>query len=141
MFIRDIEGIFYSAFPPFLQGPGHFMMEQWNPLGVVGVISAFNFPVAVYGWNSAIGLVCGNPILWKGAPTTNLCSVAVTKILQKVFEQNNLPPSICSLVSGGVDVGKSMAKDSRIDLMSFTGSTEVRLGGLNFIPSVLILYS
>ncbi|KAJ3225429.1 Alpha-aminoadipic semialdehyde dehydrogenase [Clydaea vesicula] len=105
--------------------PGHFMMEQWNPLGIVGVISAFNFPVAVYGWNSAIGLVCGNPIVWKGAPTTNLCSVAVTKILQKVLEKNNLPGEICSLVSGGVDVGQSMAKDSRVDLMSFTGSTAV----------------
>ncbi|KAF9373061.1 Alpha-aminoadipic semialdehyde dehydrogenase, partial [Podila verticillata] len=56
--------------------PGHFMIEQWNPIGTVGVISAFNFPVAVYGWNSAIALVCGNPVVWKGAPTTNLSSVA-----------------------------------------------------------------
>ncbi|KAJ1887601.1 Alpha-aminoadipic semialdehyde dehydrogenase, partial [Kickxella alabastrina] len=61
--------------------PGHSMLEVWNPLGVVGVISAFNFPVAVYGWNSAIGLVCGNAMVWKGAPTTSLTSVAVTKIL------------------------------------------------------------
>ncbi|RKP05979.1 Seabream Antiquitin and elucidation of Its substrate specificity [Thamnocephalis sphaerospora] len=105
--------------------PGHFMMEQWNPLGVVGVISAFNFPVAVYGWNSAVGLVCGNPILWKGAPTTNLCSVAVTKILAEVLEQNKLPGSICSMVAGGADIGEAMAKDRRVDLLSFTGSTPV----------------
>ncbi|RKP23587.1 alpha-aminoadipic semialdehyde dehydrogenase-like protein [Syncephalis pseudoplumigaleata] len=113
--------------------PGHFMMEQWNPLGIVGVISAFNFPVAVYGWNSAIGLACGNPILWqvamlpnaKGAPTTNLCSVAVTKILADVLEKNKLPGAICSLVAGGADIGEAMAKDSRIDLISFTGSTPV----------------
>ncbi|ORX92847.1 aldehyde dehydrogenase [Basidiobolus meristosporus CBS 931.73] len=105
--------------------PGHFMMEQWNPLGTVGVISAFNFPVAVYGWNSALSLVCGNPVVWKGAPTTNLTSVAVTKILQKVLEKNNLPGAICSLVCGGADVGQAMAEDQRIDLLSFTGSTKV----------------
>lgn len=105
--------------------PGHFMMEQWNPLGTVGVISAFNFPVAVYGWNSALSLVCGNPVVWKGAPTTNLSSVAVTKILQKVLEKNGLPGSLCSLVSGGADVGEAMSKDRRIDLLSFTGSTEI----------------
>lgn len=105
--------------------PEHFMMENWNPLGTVGVISAFNFPVAVYGWNSAIGLVCGNPILWKGSPTTNLCSVAVTKILAKVLEENNLPPAITSLVTGGPDVGKAMASDPLVALLSFTGSTQV----------------
>lgn len=105
--------------------PNHFLMEQWNPLGTVGVISAFNFPVAVYGWNSAIGLVCGNVMLWKGAPSTALCSVAVTKILADVLEKNNLPGAICSLVSGGADIGEAMAKDSRVDLLSFTGSTSV----------------
>ncbi|TPX33460.1 hypothetical protein SmJEL517_g03677 [Synchytrium microbalum] len=105
--------------------PGHFMMENWNPLGNVGVISAFNFPVAVYGWNSAISLVCGNPVLWKGAPTTNLVAVATTKILERVLEQNNLPGALCSLVCGGADVGEAMAKDSRMDLLSFTGSTAV----------------
>ncbi|KAI9141387.1 Aldehyde/histidinol dehydrogenase [Paraphysoderma sedebokerense] len=105
--------------------PDHFMMEQWNPLGIVGVISAFNFPVAVYGWNSAISLVCGNPVIWKGAPTTNLCSIATTKILAEVLEKNNLPGSLCSLVTGGTDVGQAMSKDNRINLLSFTGSTEV----------------
>ncbi|RKP20357.1 aldehyde dehydrogenase family 7, member A1, isoform CRA_f, partial [Rozella allomycis CSF55] len=105
--------------------PGHFMMEVWNPVGILGVISAFNFPVAVYGWNSAISLICGNPVLWKGAPTTNLCSVAVTKILAKVLEENNLPGSICSMVCGGADVGESIAKDKRVDIVSFTGSTAI----------------
>lgn len=64
--------------------PGHAMMEVWNPLGVCGVITAFNFPVAVYGWNAAIAGICGNAIVWKGAPTTNLTSVAVTKISMSV---------------------------------------------------------
>ncbi|KAJ3182893.1 Alpha-aminoadipic semialdehyde dehydrogenase [Gaertneriomyces sp. JEL0708] len=105
--------------------PGHFMKEVWNPLGTVGVISAFNFPVAVYGWNSAISLICGNPVVWKGAPTTSLCSVAVTKILERVLERNNLPGALCSLVAGGADVGKAMAEDRRVDLLSFTGSTEI----------------
>ena len=101
------------------------MMENWNPLGTVGVISAFNFPVAVYGWNSALSLVCGNAVLWKGAPTTNLCSIATTKIISKVLEDNNLPGSLCSLVTGGADIGKSMAASDEIDLMSFTGSTAI----------------
>eukprot|EP00842_Homolaphlyctis_polyrhiza_P003355 jgi/Hompol1/401/HPOL_005299-RA len=105
--------------------PGHFMMEQWNPLGTVGVISAFNFPVAVYGWNSALSLVCGNPVIWKGSPTTNLSSVAVTKILQRVLEENNLPGALCTLVSGGADVGSAISESPRVDLVSFTGSTAV----------------
>lgn len=106
-------------------GPGHFMMEQWNPLGIVGVISAFNFPAAVYGWNSAISLICGNSVLWKGAPSTTLISIAITKILENVLKRNNLPTSICSLVSGGGDIGNAMASSPAIDLLSFTGSTRV----------------
>jgi aldehyde dehydrogenase family 7 protein A1 len=105
--------------------PGHFMMEQWNPLGTVGVISAFNFPVAVYGWNSALSLVCGNAVVWKGAPTTNLSSIAVTKILASVLERNNLPGALCSLVTGGADVGEALSKSSLVDLVSFTGSTAI----------------
>ncbi|KAJ1912771.1 Alpha-aminoadipic semialdehyde dehydrogenase [Tieghemiomyces parasiticus] len=105
--------------------PGHIMMEMWNPLGTVGVISAFNFPVAVYGWNSAISLVCGNPVVWKGAPTTSLCSVAVTRILAEVLENNGLPGALCSLVAGGTEIGQTMAADPRVDLLSFTGSTQV----------------
>eukprot|EP00126_Sphaerothecum_destruens_P009193 Sdes_comp20459_c1_seq1m14682 len=105
--------------------PGHAMLEQWNPCGVVGVISAFNFPVAVYGWNAALALVCGNPLVWKGSPTTPLCSIAVTKIIESVLVENGIPSALCSLVQGGTDVGTAMSKDKRIDLLSFTGSTQV----------------
>ncbi|XP_044518342.1 alpha-aminoadipic semialdehyde dehydrogenase isoform X2 [Gracilinanus agilis] len=105
--------------------PGHALIEQWNPLGLVGIITAFNFPVAVYGWNNAIALICGNVCLWKGAPTTSLISVAVTKIVTKVLEDNNLPGAICSMTCGGADIGMAMAKDERINLLSFTGSTQV----------------
>lgn len=104
---------------------GHMLLEQWNPLGTVGVISAFNFPAAVYGWNSCVALVCGNTVLWKGAPTTPLVSVAVTKVLAEVLEANNLPGAICSLVCGGAEIGTLMAKDERVNLLSFTGSTSV----------------
>uniref|UniRef100_A0A2K5RE31 Alpha-aminoadipic semialdehyde dehydrogenase n=1 Tax=Cebus imitator TaxID=2715852 RepID=A0A2K5RE31_CEBIM len=105
--------------------PGHALIEQWNPVGLVGIITAFNFPVAVYGWNNAIALICGNVCLWKGAPTTSLISVAVTKIIAKVLEDNNLPGAICSLTCGGADIGTAMAKDERVNLLSFTGSTQV----------------
>ncbi|KAJ1840266.1 Alpha-aminoadipic semialdehyde dehydrogenase, partial [Coemansia sp. RSA 2708] len=103
--------------------PGHMMLEVWNPLGVVGVISAFNFPVAVYGWNSAVSLVCGNSVVWKGAPSTSLTSVAVTKILAQVLEANGLPGAICALATGGADIGRAIAEDKRVNLVSFTGST------------------
>ncbi|XP_059165665.1 alpha-aminoadipic semialdehyde dehydrogenase-like [Physella acuta] len=112
-----------SIFPS--ERPGHLLLEQWNPLGVVGVISAFNFPCAVYGWNSAIGMICGNAMLWKGAPSTHLVSVAVTKVISSVLEKNNIPGAICSLVSGGAEIGTLMSKDERVNLLSFTGSTPV----------------
>uniref|UniRef100_A0A8C9AMK9 Alpha-aminoadipic semialdehyde dehydrogenase n=1 Tax=Prolemur simus TaxID=1328070 RepID=A0A8C9AMK9_PROSS len=105
--------------------PGHALIEQWNPVGLVGIITAFNFPVAVYGWNSAVAMICGNVCLWKGAPTTSLISVAVTKIIAKVLEDNKLPGAICSLTCGGADIGTAMAKDERVNLLSFTGSTQV----------------
>ncbi|RUS30577.1 alpha-aminoadipic semialdehyde dehydrogenase-like protein, partial [Jimgerdemannia flammicorona] len=105
--------------------PGHIMLETWNPLGLVGVISAFNFPVAVYGWNAAIAMVTGNSVIWKPAPTTPLASVAVQLIQQEVLEQHGLPTAICSLANGGADVGQTLAEDRRVDLLSFTGSTPV----------------
>ncbi|XP_066459229.1 alpha-aminoadipic semialdehyde dehydrogenase [Eleutherodactylus coqui] len=105
--------------------PGHALIEQWNPVGLVGIITAFNFPVAVYGWNNALALICGDVCLWKGAPTTSLTSVAVTKIVAQVLEANNLPGAICSLTCGGADIGNAIAKDERVDLVSFTGSTNV----------------
>jgi aldehyde dehydrogenase family 7 protein A1 len=103
----------------------HALMEVWNPLGTVGVISAFNFPLAVFGWNNAIALVCGNTTLWKGAPSTSLVSVAVTKVVQSVLEKNNIPAAVCTAVCGGADIGNLMANDTRIPLLSFTGSTAV----------------
>jgi|UniRef100_A0AC35GQ07 aldehyde dehydrogenase family 7 protein A1 len=105
--------------------PGHVLLEQWNPLGVVGVISAFNFPCAVYGWNNALALVCGNSLLWKPAPSTPLVSIAVTRLIEGVLRENNIPPALCSLICGEGDVGQNLAKDTRVDLLSFTGSTEV----------------
>ncbi|KAL1132164.1 hypothetical protein AAG570_010121 [Ranatra chinensis] len=112
-----------SIFPS--ERPGHVLLEQWNPLGVIGVISAFNFPLAVYGWNSAIAMVCGDTVLWKGASTTPLVSVATTKVLQEVLEKNQLPGAICTLCCGGPQVGEAMARDKRLPLVSFTGSTQI----------------
>lgn len=103
----------------------HFMYETYNPMGLVGVISAFNFPVAVYGWNMALAMVCGNSVLWKGAPSTNLVSIATTKICTEVLKENNLPTTLLPLVCGGADIGMGMAKDKRINVLSFTGSTKV----------------
>jgi len=105
--------------------PGHFLIEQWNPLGIVGVISAFNFPCAVFGWNNAISLICGNTTIWKGAPTTPLVSIAVTKIVANVLEKNNLPGAISAMVCGDADVGAEMARNENIKLLSFTGSTAI----------------
>lgn len=105
--------------------PGHVLLENWNSLGVIGVISAFNFPIAVYGWNSAIAMVCGNSVLWKGAPSTPLVSVATTKVLARVLEANGIPGAVCCLCSGGSDIGETMARDTRLPLLSFTGSTQV----------------
>ena len=104
--------------------PGHFMMEMWNPLGLVGCITAFNFPVAVAGWNAALALICGDLMVWKPAPTTNLCAIAVQKIINEVFDKFGFK-SIHTLCAGGVDVGSTMVNDKRLPLISFTGSTAV----------------
>ncbi|KAG7209015.1 hypothetical protein KM043_015181 [Ampulex compressa] len=101
----------------------HALLEKWNPLGVVGVISAFNFPIAVYGWNSAIAMVCGNTMVWKGASSTPLVGIATTKIIVNVLERNGIPGSVASLITGGPDVGETMIQDKRVPLVSFTGST------------------
>lgn len=105
--------------------PDHVILERWNPLGTVGIITAFNFPVAVWAWNAAIGLVCGNTLIWKPAGSTCLSAIALTRMIEKVLRQNGLPPAICSLVAGGADVGSAMAESRDIDLLSFTGSTHV----------------
>ncbi|XP_065836240.1 alpha-aminoadipic semialdehyde dehydrogenase-like [Oscarella lobularis] len=105
--------------------PGHALLEQWNPLGIVGIITAFNFPIAVYGWNNSLALVCGNSCLWKGAPSVPLVSVAITRIMESVFKANDISPAVCSSLCGGASIGQAMSKDKRIDLLSFTGSTKV----------------
>eukprot|EP01018_Ginkgo_biloba_P008093 Gb_24757 [translate_table: standard] len=105
--------------------PNHMMMEVWNPLGIVGVITAFNFPCAVLGWNACIALVCGNCVVWKGAPTTPLISVAVTKLIAEVLEKNGFPGAIFTCICGGAEIGQAIAEDTRIPLVSFTGSTKV----------------
>ncbi|KAI8854991.1 aldehyde dehydrogenase [Chytridium lagenaria] len=105
--------------------PGHIMLEQFHPLGVAGIISAFNFPAAVAGWNVALALITGNTTVWKPSPSTPLVSIATTKIIEKVLAENNLPGAIHSLCCGGADVGEMLSHDPRVALMSFTGSTEV----------------
>lgn len=117
---RMLPGHIYPS-----ERPGHALLECWNPLGVIGIISAFNFPVAVFGWNNAIAMVCGNTMVWKGAPTVPLVSVATTKIVASVLEKNGLPGAIMTLCQGGTDVGQAMAADPRQKLVSFTGSTAV----------------
>jgi len=106
--------------------PDHRMSEQWHPLGVVGVISAFNFPVAVWSWNAAIAAVCGDATLWKPASGTPLTAIAVTKIAQQVCEANSVDPAVFSLIVGkGSTVGERMLHDRRVPLVSCTGSCRV----------------
>jgi aldehyde dehydrogenase (NAD+) len=106
--------------------PGHRMMEQWHPLGVVGIISAFNFPVAVWAWNSALAAVCGDATLWKPSGQTPLCAIATIKIAERVCRDNGVNPAIFSLAIGGRDaVGERMAHDKRLPLISATGSTSM----------------
>jgi aldehyde dehydrogenase (NAD+) len=103
--------------------PQHRMMEQWHPLGIVGVISAFNFPVAVWNWNSALAAVCGNATVWKPSELTPLTAIATTKIAEKVCRANKIDPAIFSLVCGDASIGKKIATDRRVPLVSATGST------------------
>lgn len=105
--------------------PQHRMYEQWHPLGVVGVISAFNFPVAVWCWNAALAWVCGNVCVWKPSEKTPLTAIACQKIMAKVLKANNLPEGISGLILGDKHIGELMAKDSNIALLSATGSTKM----------------
>ncbi len=105
--------------------PSHRMYEQWHPLGIVGIISAFNFPVAVWSWNAALAWVCGNVTVWKPSEKTPLCGNAIQKIVEKVFEDNHVPEGVNNLIQGGRSVGEWMSKDTRIPLVSATGSTRM----------------
>jgi aldehyde dehydrogenase (NAD+) len=103
--------------------PGHRLTEQWLPLGPVGVITAFNFPVAVWAWNAALAWVCGDPVIWKPSEKTPLCAIACeTLVQQTIVEVGNVPPAISSLVVGGRDVGQALAASTRLPLVSATGS-------------------
>jgi len=105
--------------------PGHRMYEQYHPLGVVGIISAFNFPVAVWSWNTALAWVCGDACVWKGSEKTPVTSVACQRIAAKVFAENGVPEGISCLVTGDYKVGEMMTTDKRIPLISATGSTRM----------------
>ena len=105
--------------------PSHRLYEQYHPLGVVGIISAFNFPVAVWSWNVALAWVCGNVCIWKPSEKTPLCSIACQQIISEVLKENNMPEGISCIINGGAEVGKWIAEDHRIALVSATGSTRM----------------
>src|SRR5277367_1203717 len=106
--------------------PGHRMAEQWHPLGIIGIISAFNFPVAVWAWNSALAVVCGDATLWKPSEQTPLCAIATIKIAERVCRENGVDPALFSLaISERAPVGDAMAHDKRLPLVSATGSTKM----------------
>jgi aldehyde dehydrogenase (NAD+) len=105
--------------------PGHRMMEQWHPLGVVGVISAFNFPVAVWSWNSALAFVCGDSVVWKPSEKTLLTAIACQALLAEAARRVGAPEAIAALVLGGPDVGEGLVDDPRVALISATGSTRM----------------
>jgi len=100
--------------------PGHRMYEQYHALGIVGVISAFNFPVAVWAWNTALAWICGDVCVWKPSEKTPLCAIACQKIAAQVFKNNNLPEGISCLVSGNSNIGALISNDTRIPLVSAT---------------------
>ena len=105
--------------------PGHRMYEQYHPLGIVGIISAFNFPVAVWSWNAMIAWVCGDVCIWKPSEKTPLCAVACMNIVSEVFKKNEVPEGVNNLVVGGREVGEWLSNDKRIQLISATGSTKM----------------
>ncbi len=105
--------------------PGHRMYEQWHPLGVVGVITAFNFPVAVWAWNALLSAVCGNATVWKPSPKTPLAAIAVQQLCNRIIAELNLPPIFTLLIDSGRDAAARLAADPRVSLVSFTGSSAV----------------
>lgn len=106
----------------------HRMMEQWHPLGIVGIISAFNFPVAVWSWNTALAWICGDVCVWKPSEKVPLCSIACQNIWNEVAKENNLPEGISCIVNGNYKIGEHLTADTNVPLISATGST--RMGKL-----------
>ena len=123
---RQLHGLTIAS-----ERPGHRMMEQWHPLGVVGVISAFNFPVAVWAWNAALALVCGNAVVWKPSEKTPLSALATQALLERALSQFNgdggspAPTSLAQVLNGRADIGQVLADDPRVALLSATGSTRM----------------
>jgi aldehyde dehydrogenase (NAD+) len=105
--------------------PGHRMYEQYHPLGIVGIISAFNFPVAVWNWNTALAWVCGDVCVWKPSEKTPITAIACQQITKEVFDANGVPEGVSGLIIGGAEIGKLMAEDIRVPLISATGSTRM----------------
>ena len=105
--------------------PGHRMYEQYHPLGIVGIISAFNFPVAVWNWNTALAWVCGDVCIWKPSEKTPITAIACQQITKEVFDANNVPEGVSNLLIGGPEIGKLLAEDTRVPLVSATGSTRM----------------
>ncbi|MBK6783108.1 MAG: aldehyde dehydrogenase family protein [Saprospiraceae bacterium] len=105
--------------------PKHRMYEQWHPLGIVGIISAFNFPVAVWSWNAMIAIVCGDVYIWKASQKTPLCAIECQSILQKVLKANKIPEGVSNIITGDYKVGEWMTTDNRVPLISATGSTRM----------------
>ena len=110
----------------------HRMYEQWHPLGSIGVITAFNFPVAVWAWNALIAAVCGNSVIWKPSSSVPLCGIAVQNLCNKVLEENGFPHIFSLIIGSGRTIGDRLVKDKRIPLISFTGSTVMgkNIGGI-----------
>ncbi len=117
---RSIHGL-----TMFSERPQHRMMEQWHPLGIVGIISAFNFPVAVWAWNAMIAAVCGNVSIWKPSEKTPLSAIACFNIMKKVLQDNKIPEGVFGLIIGDAAIGERMANDHRLPLLSATGSTRM----------------
>ncbi len=110
--------------------PGHRMMETWHPLGVVGVISAFNFPVAVWAWNACLAFVCGDPVVWKPSEKTPLTAVAVQALFERAAERfGDAPAGLSQIVQGGRETGEALVDDPRVALVSATGSTAMGRDG------------
>lgn len=105
--------------------PGHRMYEQWHPLGIVGIISAFNFPVAVWSWNAALAWACGDVCVWKPSEKTPLCAIACQNIIAEVFKANGVPEGVSNVVIGERELGEKLSHDNRIPLISATGSTRM----------------
>jgi aldehyde dehydrogenase (NAD+) len=115
---RQLHGLTIAS-----ERPGHRLMEQWHPLGPIGVITAFNFPVAVWAWNSALAAVCGDAVIWKPSNKTPLCAIAVTRLAERVCRETKVDPAIFTLVLGdGPTLGARLAADRRLPLISATGS-------------------